>query len=348
MQVIPKNRMDDFVRHLGASRRVVGVRARDPRRPDRFSFVEVDRWTDPGRDYIPTLLPPKKLLLPPEETLLRFRRGEKPSFEAEVDVVPTVLLGVRPCDVKALALLDRIEAEGVPDPYYHARREALAVVAVDCSEPCDESSFCASVGAQDLSGGWDVALTELAEAYAVETATSLGKELLEGFGGLREATAGEERELARLREGKKAAFKDELSMSGEELSRLYRESYDSPVWEEEAQRCLACGTCNIVCPTCYCFDVVDRLEVSLEEGERVRRWDGCTLCGFAVVAGGHDFRKTQQERLRHRLHRKFDYLYGRFEEIFCVGCGRCVRGCLADINPLEVTKKLMERREVGV
>ena len=96
----------------------------------------------------------------------------------------------------------------------------------------------------------------------------------------------------------------------------------------------------MVCPTCYCFDVADELALNLKKGERIRRWDACMLSDFAVVAGGENFRPKAKERLKHRIMRKFNYLMKKHGEAVCVGCGRCVRACLADISPKKITETL--------
>jgi sulfhydrogenase subunit beta (sulfur reductase) len=96
-----------------------------------------------------------------------------------------------------------------------------------------------------------------------------------------------------------------------------------------------------VCPTCYCFDVRDEMQTDLKTGERVRVWDACTLEDFSKVAGGHSFRSSRSARLRHRFNRKFNYLADRFDALFCVGCGRCSRTCLVEINIAKVTNELI-------
>ena len=116
----------------------------------------------------------------------------------------------------------------------------------------------------------------------------------------------------------------------------------SPVWEKQSEKCYSCGTCNLVCPTCYCFDVLDEMGLSLTEGDRVREWDGCMLEEFAEVAGDENFREDRSQRLRHRMYRKYSYLFTRYDVPFCCGCGRCARQCLVDIDPVGVINELIE------
>jgi sulfhydrogenase subunit beta (sulfur reductase) len=128
------------------------------------------------------------------------------------------------------------------------------------------------------------------------------------------------------------------------LADVMRESYDSPLWDELAEICLACGQCTIVCPTCFCFNVYDDVELSLQEGKRSRRWDSCQLDEFATVAGNENFREHQAARLRHRFMRKGRYLMEKYDELGCVGCGRCARSCLVDISPVNVFNALQRVR----
>ncbi|MCX7703870.1 MAG: 4Fe-4S dicluster domain-containing protein, partial [Planctomycetota bacterium] len=111
-----------------------------------------------------------------------------------------------------------------------------------------------------------------------------------------------------------------------------------------ANRCYSCGTCTLVCPSCYCFDVEDDVSLSnLSSGERTRLWDSCQTESFAIVATGENFRKERSHRVRHRLYRKYYYLAEKYGDTFCVGCGRCGRQCTADIDIFDIVSALSER-----
>jgi ferredoxin len=119
--------------------------------------------------------------------------------------------------------------------------------------------------------------------------------------------------------------------------------YDSPLWRERAKKCLSCGSCNLVCPTCYCFDIQDEVDDRLQTGRRYRMWDGCMLEGFTRIAGDHNFRERPWQRYRHRYMRKGKYIFDKLGELGCVGCGRCVRACTARIaNPKAVFTEFWE------
>jgi ferredoxin len=129
-----------------------------------------------------------------------------------------------------------------------------------------------------------------------------------------------------------------------ELPSLLSVSYESKLWDELGERCLACGMCTNVCPTCYCFNVADEIDLTLNAGRRVRMWDSCQLDKFATVAGGHDFRSSRARRQRHRFFRKGKYQTDAFGLLGCVGCGRCAQACLVNITPVDTFNALYHRQ----
>ncbi|MCK5627948.1 4Fe-4S dicluster domain-containing protein, partial [Candidatus Bathyarchaeota archaeon] len=139
-----------------------------------------------------------------------------------------------------------------------------------------------------------------------------------------------------------AKAQQKLDFSPDRIPGLLEKNYEErEFWEEHAEKCLACGSCVLVCPTCYCFDVKDQPNLSLNKGERIRTWDGCLLEDFAKVASGENFRATRLSRYRHRYFKKGKYLFDRFGFISCVGCGRCSSNCLPDIaNPVTLFNDL--------
>jgi len=141
-------------------------------------------------------------------------------------------------------------------------------------------------------------------------------------------------------------FSYRLDFDVSDLPSLLSVSMKSSIWAQLGERCLACASCTNVCPTCYCFDVRDEVEIDLQHGQRVRVWDSCQLDEFATVAGGHNFRKSKAMRQRHRFMRKGKYIYDAYGYMGCVGCGRCARACLVNINPVSVFNELYRQREV--
>lgn len=282
------------------------------------------------------LLPPKKFFFPQEETLLTYEPNGK--IEAVIEAEPLVLFGVRPCDLNGLKLLYEAFAEGHGDPNFLAKWEASIIIGLDCKSSCHEDSFCFKVGAQNAPDGVDILLIEEENEFLLKTGTAKGQAFAEKYLSVEKT---QEAPFEAFYEEKKKAFGkcfDKL----EKLPEIFSKHMSHEIFEKEAKRCLNCGSCVMVCPTCYCFDVKDQWELNGKKGKRVRSWDGCMLCEFAVVAGGENFREDKKDRLRHRMNRKFNYLMKKHGQSVCVGCGRCVKACLAKISPKTVVEALLE------
>ncbi len=197
---------------------------------------------------------------------------------------------------------------------------------------------------QSIPDDFDLHMTDLGEAYVLETGSSKGEALLRGFERLEMTSEAMQKRYNRTLSLKWSHFTYRLRPHGEEITSLFTLNYRSVLWQELGDRCLSCGACNIVCPTCFCFDVQDEVDLMFKSGKRYRVWDSCQTNQFASVAGGHNFRPNRAERLRHRFFHKFKYLTGAFSQEGCVGCGRCAEACLVGINPIEVVNKLYQRR----
>lgn len=312
----------------------------------RDGFPVYARVSDPDEldlSMRPTALSAKEFLFPQRETLLRFDR-EAGTHEPVMEAADQVIIGLHPCDIHAISLMDRVFANGVPDANYLKRRGHTVIIGTECVP--DDYCFCASVGTMTVEEGFDIFLHKIKNGYLARTATDRGKKLL-AKASTRPATGKETAGLEGFLKKKESSFKVRLDAPKEDLPGIYARSDESGVWDKIGAICYGCGSCNNVCPTCYCFDVVDTVKADLIHGERVRVWDGCTLEDFAKVAGGHNFRKTRAERLRHRFNRKFRYLSDVFNALFCVGCGRCSRTCLVKINIAEVTNELIREQKGG-
>jgi formate hydrogenlyase subunit 6/NADH:ubiquinone oxidoreductase subunit I len=259
------------------------------------------------------------------------------------------LIGVHPCDINAIRLLDRVFQQDHRDQHYWARRENTLIVGIDCPQPCTTGIFCADMHTNSAAEGFDVMLYPLEASagdqparYGVIFGTNAGRDWLLYSRRCTAPTAAEERAFEQYQRTKTADFSTVLETAAEELPALLDRSYDSLIWEATARRCYSCGSCVLVCPTCYCFSMYDEVELSLTSGQRRREWDGCQLPGFAVVAGGHNFRSAAAARLRHRVFRKGKWVRERTGLAGCVGCARCDRACTAKISLVEIYNQLAE------
>jgi sulfhydrogenase subunit beta (sulfur reductase) len=295
-----------------------------------FEWVE-----EPGAielRYVRTLLPPKRAMFPEREAFLRFRRAPDAQAEGVVSEEPYVLFGVHPCDLAAINQLDWAmgRRHDIVDPNYVARRGAATIVGMECLP--DEYCFCPSVGTCDTREGADLFLTPVGSGYLAEALTEKGEALVAGGPAGRAPSTEEEAEAAAWPEKKRQMTTCRIDAEMAQLPDILDSRYESEVWEETSRRCYSCGTCTNVCPTCFCYDVVDTMDLDLTSGTRERVYDSCQHLEFALVAGGHNFRGERGDRVRHRWFRKFVHLLREHGKPFCVGCGRCTQGCTAGIS----------------
>ena len=187
----------------------------------------------------------------------------------------------------------------------------------------------------------DLFFTELDDSFIVHVNTGLGEEIIEKTRLFIPNDQEHLNKLEAVREKKREIFKEEVNVRHKDLVTLFNDkAFESKVWEDLDKRCVACGNCTAVCPTCYCFDILDNINLDLNTGDRTRRWDSCQTEPFAKVAGGENFRKTRGMRQRHRYFRKFKYPAERYSRYFCTGCGRCTRTCMAKISLKETVNAL--------
>lgn len=270
------------------------------------------------------LIPPQEFLLPQRDVLFRYVQDSgRYTFEKE-SAKPRLILGIRPCDLKAVAVLDRIFGKEPPDNLYFERRRSTIFVGLNCCEP-EEGCSCAAFGAgpeaDELS---DLQLTDLGENFLVETGSPAGvlimREHPEFF-----VEAGE-KELA---EKKTALRRAKEALSGGMSPSEIKAAIEKADWDALGRQCLSCGGCTFVCPICHCFTIMD---IGVPDGERLRCRDTCILSGFSRMTSGVNPRKSQGERLRNWFLDKFEYIPENIGLLGCVGCGRCSRACLAEID----------------
>jgi len=294
----------------------------------------------------------KRHLHPPRAPLWSARRtAEAMTIETpEHSCPPMVLFGVRPCELAAIAVQDRVLLGGsVADPVYRARRSAVFVVVAQCTAPSD-SCFCASMGTGPRSAtGFDLALTELGTdepGYVVEAASPAGAEVLAALGA-RDADAAERaRALAATEE---AASRQARSLPTDGLPEaLAAARGDHERWSDVGERCLTCTNCTLVCPTCFCTTTVDVSDLGGEQAGRDRVWDSCFGLEFSHLASG-PVRTSAAARYRHWITHKLSTWHDQFAESGCVGCGRCTTWCPVGIDFVaEATAARAAHLDVGV
>lgn len=308
-------------------------------------------------DYSTTFSPLKRFLFPQTDTLLQWERqgGSGLQVSPTYDETERVFLAVRPCDVSGVLYLDRALGGDRPDIYYLKRRARSTLVALACTEPGDHCFCVCAHSGPFLESGYDLQLTPLPGRYLAEVGTAKGAALVEAaaelFSPAPEQAVEARRDLAREAE---ARFGDERAYFAAALRKLTFDRVPDDLWDEMADRCLSCGGCTFVCPTCSCFSTADAEEQCSEasqtgsraSGCRQRIWDSCSFEAYSLEASGHNPRAARKHRLKARFFHKLSHQFvRRWETHGCVGCGRCVTVCMGGDDMPAVTAKIRRGKE---
>lgn len=280
----------------------------------------------------------KRFLHPPEVRLFQAERqnGEFLILENNSPPPQFAFLGVRACDLAAVAKLDRVLIrDRYADSIYRGRREAAFVVAVTCTDPA-ATCFCASMGTGPTpQTGYDILLTEFPEpgnhTFVAQAGSERGAEVLSELGGAKAPGSTVKKAHQTAAQATSRLIKS-LDTNG--LKEALYEAFEHPRWEQTAARCLACANCTMVCPTCFCVTVEDASDVTLRHAERWRRWDSCFTQNFSYIHGG-SVRLSPKSRYRQWITHKLATWQDQFGESGCVGCGRCITWCPAGIDITE-------------
>jgi len=286
------------------------------------------RWE--GKDtsfldwYRNTVIPPKANFLPPMEEMFHFRKDrEGYNIELPPNGGKQLIFGIRPCDARALAIIDANFKDLYQDPYYLSRRNSAVLVGVGCANPHD-SCFCTSLGISPAdSNDVDLMLTDIGDEFLVEEVTDKGKKLTAKTSGLKEATKDDETRAKEIKETSYNKVTRKINAEGI-VDKLLAGFDDQDYWEKVAAKCISCGICTLLCPTCYCFDIND--ELVRQQGTRFRSWDSCAFPLYTKMPMENP-RAEKWKRVRQKVCHKFGFFPMNLNVIACTGCGRCIRLC---------------------
>jgi sulfhydrogenase subunit beta (sulfur reductase) len=331
---IPRTDLDLFASVLPA----FGELYAPVKRGSGYAFDRPRTWADVELHYGRTILPPRKLFLPPTERMFVFdpRTGYRDTLTEAA--APRVLFGVHAYDIHGLNILDRVFAEGkYPDPYYVTRRRHTVIIGIDF-EP-DDRHFASSMNADFVDSGFDLFLSDIGDHYLVLVGTSRGDDIVTMSRSLLETpTAADFDEYKRRSAARRARYRTYVDLG--DLPEILEMEYHSDVWEQLGAQCLSCGSCSMVCPTCYCFEVSDEVGLGGRAGSRVRTWDSCLFKTHALVAGGENFRESRASRIKFRFYHKQRGFVAEYGRPSCVGCGRCAAMCPAGIDITTVIRMI--------
>lgn len=296
----------------------------------KISYKISNNYSEITSDYIQTTQSSKEIAFPRTEKILDYSKNAEGMSVKGIDIkdIPEIVLwGVRPCDAMGIGELNAIFNWDYKDEIFNNRLSKVTVLGFSCSK-ADEYCFCTSVGGNPgNTEGSDILFTQLGENgdYLAEILTEKGSLIVSMAEALFEKAGKVEKE--------KFLADVPVRFNHEDVRNKLAAFFESDEWVQQSLKCLGCGACAYVCPTCACFDIQD--EAHGKSGLRVRCWDSCGFSLFTLHTSGHNPREVQSQRWRQRIMHKFSYMPDRLSVFGCTGCGRCSRACPADMNILE-------------
>jgi ferredoxin len=289
-------------------------------------------FSDVTFDHIRSTLSVKNVVFPKVENLFFYTNNQTESSIKDIDlskIQDVVLWGAHPCDNAAFDTLRSIFCWDITDEFFAKRLEKLVVIGLSC-HLSDEYCFCTSVGlTPNSTKGSDILLSRMKNGdYQADILTEKGNAIVSASPELFEPATSEVAEITIVKQ----------KFSHEQVTAKLATAFEHPFWVANSLRCIGCGACAYVCPTCACFDIQD--EARGKEGKRYRSWDSCGFGLFTLHTSGHNPRNVQSQRWRQRIMHKFSYMPERNNSLGCVGCGRCSSGCPVDMNIAEQLEAL--------
>ena len=328
-----KERLPEFLAELSRTHVVYG-----PVSSDGLASFVATPGDELSLDIRITDRPPKDIFFPQTQVLLTYSGDDVK--EVAYSGKPAAVFGARPCDARAFSLLDRVFlSEPYADTYWQARRNGALVFSIGCNKP-SPTCFCHWTGGDPFGEeGADVLLTDIGPAFVLAACTQAGEEALAHGRELDETAPDDLSAAQKLKRDARARLAETVDVT--QIRAVLEALWEDELWEEFSARCLGCAACAYLCPTCHCFDIQD--EGRADRGRRIRIWDSCSFDLFTKEASGHNPRPSPRQRLRQRIMHKFSYFPDKFGAVACVGCGRCVRVCPANVDLRAILRTVVEK-----
>lgn len=315
----------------------------------KTAFKKIDSAFEIRQDITNTHLSPKNIFFPQSEVIFQYSDdGLKVPVRKEK---PIAVWGIRNCDVKSLKMLNEVfgEAHQMPnnsmykDPYWKDKYDNSLIFSQACNEPLS-TCFCNWFdGSPFAKVGADIFVVDAIDKFILEGISDKGKTFLSKYKNGKEATKADQNEITKLKKMAESYMPEVVDIKP--LYEKMNKIWDEQIWEEISAKCINCGACTFVCPTCHCFDVSD--EGKGKKGKRIRLWDSCMFQNFTKEASGHNPRGVSVQRVRQRVMHKYNYFMDNYEQHLCTGCGRCVQVCPVNLDIREVIKTILDYKLVN-
>lgn len=287
--------------------------------------------------YRNTVIAPKACFLPQSEVMISFQKKES-SYKIEIpkDEHKQIIFGIRPCDARAITIIDQVFADTYADYYYASKRRNTLLVGLSCSNPYD-SCFCTSSNVNPAeSEDVDLMFTDTGDEYVIDEITDDGKALLNMSNMIKKATKSDVNRAKEIIAASTEKLKKRIDTK--DVERKLRSYFnDIDFWEQTAAKCISCGICTFLCPTCFCFDIND--ETLHKHGARYRGWDSCSFRSYTKMPMENP-RAEKWRRVRQRVCHKFEFYPMNLGITACTGCGRCIRLCPVNWDITQVISSL--------
>jgi sulfhydrogenase subunit beta (sulfur reductase) len=329
---LKKENLNQFLETISSTMELWGP----VKKGDKHAFEAVKDLSRLDLNATRTIIPPKKLMVPPSFSMFNITKdGYRPDFS---HVKKRILFGIHPCDIHGLLILDKLFMLEFRDPYYMEARKATTIIGLSCRP--DEHCLAKSTNTHVVEEGYDLFFNDLDTFYLVFIGSSRGDDLIRTKPEIFEenVTSDDIQKYVKWQAERDASYRSSINFIA--MPRLMELKYRDAFWDKLDRACLACGSCSMVCPTCNCYNVTDRQEPGGKPVERVRQWDACTLHDYSLVAGGENFREHRKSRLKLFYTHKLEAYAGKYGKPSCVGCGRCVATCPVGINVKSVAEAL--------
>jgi ferredoxin len=308
------------------------------------AFKKISSASEINNSKYNTSLNPKDIFFPQSEVMFTYTKEGIKTPPAQDK--PIAVWGLRTCDTKSIRMLDEVfanayqmpEKEMYKDPYWIGKYKNCLLFSFACNEPLS-TCFCNwfQSGPFDKTDS-DVYVVDTGSEYILEGISDTGKKFINSYKADKQVTQDDITRIEELKHKAESYMPPVLELTN--LKDKLIDIWDAPIWEEVSTKCINCGACAYICPTCHCFDVAD--EGKEDKGQRVRLWDCCMFQLFTKEASGHNPRELSRNRVRQRVMHKYNYFVENYQKFLCTGCGRCVQVCPVNLDIRRVIQKILD------